>query len=227
MKHLLILLLLLCSMSVVAQDVIVKKDGSTVVCRVIEVNATEITYKKWGDLNGSNYIMDKSLASAINYENGKKEVFGATESLYKPNNQNDGTQAMNDRALLEMDARVNSLKNDLKMRKVRNVIRWTGGIFLAAAGVGGILNDSSHDEKSTKVQTYTGVLLCEGAAAWLITSAISHQNQIKQLKAQLQNTTSYLYDIPLFNGSSLSLGADLISDVQGSKTYGLALSYNF
>ena len=55
-----------------AQDVIVKKDGSTIVCRVIELNDSEIIYKKWSDLNGSNYVMDKSLASAVNYENGKK-----------------------------------------------------------------------------------------------------------------------------------------------------------
>lgn len=81
MKHLLVLLLLLCSMSVSAQDVIVKKDGSTVVCRVVEVTASEITYKKWSDLNGSNYVMDKSLASAINYQSGKRETFGETELI--------------------------------------------------------------------------------------------------------------------------------------------------
>ena len=53
-----------------AQDVIVKKDGSTIVCRVIKFTESEIIYKKWSDLKGSNYVMDKSLASAINYENG-------------------------------------------------------------------------------------------------------------------------------------------------------------
>ncbi len=104
MKHLLVLLLLLCSASVSAQDVIVKKDGSTVVCRVVELTDTEITYKKWSDLNGSNYVMDRSLASAINYENGKKVNLSETTNLYRPNNQNDGTQQYNDRALLEMDA---------------------------------------------------------------------------------------------------------------------------
>ncbi|MBO4549902.1 MAG: hypothetical protein J5733_04150, partial [Bacteroidaceae bacterium] len=63
MKQLLVLLLFLCSINIMAQDVIVKKDGSTVVCRVIEVTASEITYKKWGDLNGSSFIIDKSLVS--------------------------------------------------------------------------------------------------------------------------------------------------------------------
>lgn len=75
MKNLLVILFILCSANVSAQDVIVKKDGATIVCRVVEVTATEITYIKWGDLNGSNYVMDKSLVSGINYKSGKKETF--------------------------------------------------------------------------------------------------------------------------------------------------------
>ena len=82
MKQLFVMLLLLCSVVANAQDVIVKKDGSTVVCRVVEVTATEITYKKWSDLNGSNYVMDKSLASAINYENGKKVNLSEATNFY-------------------------------------------------------------------------------------------------------------------------------------------------
>ncbi len=110
MKQLLVLLLLLCSAGVSAQDVIVKKDGSTIVCRVVEVTDSEITYKKWSDLNGSNYVMDKSLASTINYENGKKESFSEATNLYTPNNQNDGTQQYNDKALLAIDAQAHPKK---------------------------------------------------------------------------------------------------------------------
>lgn len=103
MKHLLVLLFLLCATSISAQDVIVKKDGSTVVCRVVEVTATEITYKKWSDLNGSNYVMERSSASAINYENGKKVNLSEATNLYKPHNQNTGDQQYNDNALLAID----------------------------------------------------------------------------------------------------------------------------
>ena len=51
MKQLLIMLLILCSTSVSAQDVIVKKDGSTIACRAVELTSSEITYKKWNDLS--------------------------------------------------------------------------------------------------------------------------------------------------------------------------------
>ena len=103
MKQLLVFLFLLCSGSVFAQDVIVKKDGSTIVCRVVELTSSEITYKKWTDLNGSNYVMSRSDASSISYENGKKVDLSDATNLYKPNNQNDGVQQYNDNALLAMD----------------------------------------------------------------------------------------------------------------------------
>lgn len=118
MKQLLVFLLLLCSASVSAQDVIVKKDGSTIVCQVVEVSATEITYKKWSEQNGSNYVMDKSLASAINYENGKKENLSEVTNLYTPGNQNDGTQQYNDNALLAMDAA------DHARKKIKRHFKW-------------------------------------------------------------------------------------------------------
>lgn len=104
MKHLLIFLFFLCSMSVSAQDVIVKKDGSTIICRVVELTESEIVYKKWSDLKGPSYVMERSAASAINYQNGKKVNISQATNLYKPNNQNDGTQQYNDRALLNIDA---------------------------------------------------------------------------------------------------------------------------
>ena len=100
MKQVFILFLLLCSTSVFAQDVIVKKDGSTIVCRVVELTSSEIVYKKWSDLNGSNYVMNRADASAINYQNGKKVNLSEATNLYTPNNQNDGVQQYNDRALL-------------------------------------------------------------------------------------------------------------------------------
>ena len=82
MKQFMILFLLLCSASVLAQDVIVKKDGSTIVCRVVELTSSEIVYKKWSDLNGSNYVMNRADASAINYESGKKMNLSEATNLY-------------------------------------------------------------------------------------------------------------------------------------------------
>ena len=42
MKKILLALMLMCSIGAVAQDVIVKTDGSTIVCRVQNLTTTEV-----------------------------------------------------------------------------------------------------------------------------------------------------------------------------------------
>ena len=65
MKKLLLALVMvaLYTVSAFSQDVIVKKNGSTILCKVIEIGVSEIKYKKWDNLDGPNYS-----------ENGRREV---------------------------------------------------------------------------------------------------------------------------------------------------------
>lgn len=58
-----------------AQDVIVKKDGSTVLTKVLEISTTDIKYKKFSNQNGPTYTIEKSSVMSINYENGDKDLF--------------------------------------------------------------------------------------------------------------------------------------------------------
>lgn len=58
----------------IAQDVIVKKDGSTLLSKVLEINSLEIKYKKWSNLEGPIYTIDKKEVSTINYQNGEVEL---------------------------------------------------------------------------------------------------------------------------------------------------------
>lgn len=58
-----------------AQDVIVKKDGSTILSKVLEVNINDVKYKKFSNLNGPTYTIGKAELTSINYENGDLDVF--------------------------------------------------------------------------------------------------------------------------------------------------------
>ena len=58
-----------------AQDVIVKKDGSTILSKVLEINTADVKYKKFSNQNGPTYTINKSDILAINYENGDKDTF--------------------------------------------------------------------------------------------------------------------------------------------------------
>lgn len=75
MKHL-FLLIAACSATVAqAQDVIVKRDGSTILTKVLEVNQADIKYKKFSNQQGPTYTINKSEVMAINYESGDKDTF--------------------------------------------------------------------------------------------------------------------------------------------------------
>jgi len=75
-KYLLMLLLWTLSFGVMmAQDVIVKKDGSTIIAKVEEIGSSEIKYKKWSNLEGPTYSVSRSDIASINYQNGEVERF--------------------------------------------------------------------------------------------------------------------------------------------------------
>ena len=219
MKQLFVMLLLLCSAVANAQDVIVKKDGSTIVCRVVELTSTEITYKKWNDLNGSNYVMNRADASAINYQNGKKVSLSEVTNLYSPNNQNDGVQQYNDNLLLTLDKASNS---STKTAKILKIIGWSGGIALVGTGAVFIAlagGDSGY--------TTIGGILAGSGVVWT-TGFLLAANLHNKSYHKLQTSKIYQYDFKLSNGSSLSAGIDMLSDrTIGNKTLGLGLRYNF
>lgn len=220
MKQLLVFLFLLCSAVVSAQDVIVKKDGSTIVCRVVELTDSEITYKKWSDLNGSNYVMDRSLASAINYENGKKVSLSEATNLYTPNNQNDGTQQYNDRALLRMDYAAQK-HNPYKKAQTLRTIGWIGAIPFVGMAIYCFQNDHSGT-------TGAGLGFLAAGALWTSTFVLTGNHIQKKADSMLRSSIIIDWKYDISNNSSLSASLDMISDhTMGSNTLGLGLRYNF
>ena len=227
MKQFLVFLFLLCAVGVSAQDVIVKKDGSTIVCRVVELTSSEITYKKWSDLNGSNYVMNRADASAINYEDGRKVSLSEATNLYQPHNQNDGVQQYNDKALLKLDAAIS--RPDKKVRRLRTT-GWVGGGVLFVAGV--LFFSSSEvlggddwlidDEQALPIS-----LACIGGAAVWTTSFLLVANHVKK-QNQLVSIPIFQHEFKISDDSFLSVGTDMFHDkTLGYNTLGLGLRYNF
>lgn len=58
-----------------AQDVILKKDNTTVLSKVLEITSTEIKYKKWSNQEGPTYSINRSEVTRINFQNGDVEQF--------------------------------------------------------------------------------------------------------------------------------------------------------
>lgn len=75
-----ILSLIICScfyISCYGQDTLLKKDGSEIKGKVLEVTTTSIKYKRLDNLGGPVYEIRKSDLFMIQFENGSKEVFGS------------------------------------------------------------------------------------------------------------------------------------------------------
>lgn len=81
MKTLLLLVFLLTSAISFAQDNIIKKDGSELQAKVIEVTEEFIKYKRFDNLKGPLYSIHKKDVFIIQYENGTKDVFNAESAI--------------------------------------------------------------------------------------------------------------------------------------------------
>lgn len=74
-----------------AQDRIILKDGSEIKSKVNEIEPQTIKYKKFENLNGPSYSIDKEKVVLILYENGTKDMFDVSEQEAKITDQNKQT----------------------------------------------------------------------------------------------------------------------------------------
>ena len=75
-KELLILVVVIgFIISVNAQDIILKQDGSEIIAKVIEITEQQIMYKEFEFQSGSTRNINVSEVFMITYENGQKEIF--------------------------------------------------------------------------------------------------------------------------------------------------------
>lgn len=227
--------MLLSATCVFAQDVIVKKDGSTIVSRVLKFSSTEIEYKKFSNLNGPTYTILKSEVRSINYENGEKETFG--EPLQTPTLPQESytigsttinpPQTVSDEALMQM---VGGNVPQTKIKRLKT-LAWTVGPVLAVAGAGCLTaakTDHSEDGHAYEPKLISGIVLLGSGVIWTSSFLIA-ANVTKRKNELVINTPVWNQTIPLKNGSILSAGVDIIKDSRyfNSSTLGLGLRYKF
>lgn len=233
MKKILFLLLLMCSMSASAQDVIVKKDGSTIVCRIVEITQTEVIYKKWTDLQGSNYVMERANVSAINYEDGRKTSFGDTPATTTQTptsiSTNAQQQQMSDDMLMRMAGGKAPLSPIEKKIKRLKIAGWAVGAACLASGaiMLGVGIGESSEEYTEWPLIASGMIFAAGGIA-TTSACLIRANQFKQSQYSVHTSPFFQQDLKFKNGSSLATGVDFMQDnTRRNATLGLGLSYNF
>lgn len=224
MKQLFVLFLLsLCTVAASAQDVIVKKDGSTVVCRIVDVGSTVVVYKKWSDLKGDSQVINLSDISSINYESGKKEDYSEANNDYKPYNQNDGTHKFNDNVLIKIDAEMYGASH--KKIKTLRLVGLIGGAVLVGTGAVMIFAGEGEKRLDTNPAMVAGVVMtgCGLVGATVLCIMANHYQKYNRL----QTSSIFQQDFKLKNGTVLTPSIDMYDMSMNSRGLGVGLSYNF
>lgn len=232
MKRYLLLLMLLCSIRVSAQDVIVKRDGAAIVCRIINVSSLEIVYKKWTDLQGPNLVMSVADAASITYENGEKKVFeNVTATQPLPIVQsNSSQQVVSDDMLLKMSGRPELTPQEKKTKRLK-IAGWVVGPTLVVSGIILTIVGATNGgvKKYDAACLFPGIGAIPGGIA-VTTACIVRANNLKKQASQLsvQSAPIFQQEFHLKNGTSLSPGINMLKDyTHRNMTLGLGLTYNF
>lgn len=222
-KILFVMVLIVSTLSAFAQDVIVMKDGSTILSKVIEISTTEIKYKKWNNQNGPNYTIVKSDVQAINYENGEKETFGEEVAIQSQQvNDNDYSSQM-----AESMAASNRLQKERLLASAKSW-RTVGKVWYWVNLLGGIGGGIAMYASGYKQSTYW-ICAGSGIASSLIGLGICSAvaNNKEKAANSIASVSLIKQDFDLGN-SGFSAGIDLMSDHNlREKAIGLGLSFNF
>ncbi len=208
--------LLLFSVKTNAQDVIVLKDGSSILSKVLEVTTSEVKYKKWANLDGPTYTSSTAEILSINYQNGEKESLPTTttekmsgicvneSSLYNPTP---------DHAKKQMAKGMNVAGNIIGL-----------GGFLGCLATGILLH--ANGSVDTDVSLWIG--LGGGFACLMLGGAISNRaNKLLESTSLIRETNLYRHEFKL-GDSTLSSELDLLTDsYTRESTLGIGFKYCF
>ena len=85
MKTKILILLIFCVNTILAQDLMIFKNGDEKEVKILKISTSEITYKKWSNKSGPEYTIDLSDIFMIKYQNGDKDVFNNVKSSKSEN----------------------------------------------------------------------------------------------------------------------------------------------
>lgn len=228
-KLIVVLSLLFCFLTGAAQDVIVKRDGSQLSGKVIEITETVVKYKKADNPDGPLYSLSVDDILRINYENGDSDVFIDEEETVPASVLSGKTGRISDTDLYRMY----QLKDD--PYKVPNKIRmwgFIGGGVMIATGVTLMLvagNPENYDADDAEPgMFYSGVgLTALGVVAMPTCYFISMHKRNAIKKKLLYSAPLYRQNILEIDGKTLSVGMDFMADMDRTRTLGLGMTFKF
>ncbi len=224
-----------------AQDVLVKKDGSTILAKVLRITETEVEYKDFNNQDGPTRVISISNLQAINYQNGQKETF--SEQTANPAQKPDivtnetATKFSNDQQLMQMYNLRKQLPTEKMQKKVKRLRRggWIAGSVLVVGGIAAIsclhvgCDTYCSDHYGHDFKLGVGIpSLALGAVTVVV--CCSKAKKIENMsRFSVQSASLYQQEINIRKANDhLMVGLDMLQDnSMKNQTLGMGLRYNF
>lgn len=199
-----------------AQDVIVKKDGSTIESKVMEVGESEVKYKKYSNQNGPLYTISTRDLQCINYENGSKDTFVSPNNNTSIVTKETASQFSNDQYLLK----------DYSLKQKGKKLRLWGWTICGAsliASVATIAVCSGEPDNLAFVAAPVAAGVCFGLPLIII-----GDKKYRNADSFVQSSPIYQHEFSITKNDRLMVGVDMLRDnTRKQQTLGLGISYNF
>lgn len=196
-----------------AQDIIVKKDGSIIKAKVLELTETNVIYKSYTNPDGPTYSMKIENILSLTYENGEKESFN--NSSISPVSSNPEPPAssseMSDAILLSRIADLES-----KADHIKTIGTWVGVTGILGIIVADVLIFGDNLGIALAIGVPVMLIYMWGEISLFNSFANSYTSQADKLRSQLKNK------------GSLSLAPSLLrNNIDRGLGSGIALSIRF
>lgn len=224
-------------LSMGAQDLINKNDGSTLACQVVEITETTVKYRAIDNPTGPIYNIPITSIQKIVYQNGKIDIFDASlkdTAVEEAAPHQVASQqpfslqhvSMNDAHLLALDASQNntSLRNHAKNFRI---IGWTVGPALFVAGcVSMYLSEGSPVDYPAFFYGGLGCMVL-GVATCVTCNVIAHNKYKKADRIDLMSI-SVGHEVLKMGDKSLCFGVNYSKDnFAHISSFGPSLSVRF
>lgn len=217
-----------------AQDVLVKKDGSTILVKVLKVTETEVEYKDFNNQDGPTRVISIANLLSINYQNGQKESFSVPSSTHESPVQMPDivtketvTKFSNDQQLMQMYKSSKQLSPEQmqkKVKKLRITGRTVGGILF----VGGVVAFGfMHADCDIYMPLGIGFSsIAAGIATWSGCYFRARKLE-RRSRYSVQSAPVFQQEFNVGN-DRLVVGLDMLKDnTMKNQTLGMGLTYNF
>lgn len=160
MKKLIFLLTMCVVFNLSAQDIIVKRNGDELQCRILEVSKNEVKYKRWTNQDGPAFSEKKSNIFMIKYENGEKDVIAHSSPVSESYAVSSGMNSVDpNEYIFEEPTPISHtyLKYTTKGKRESGLIKW--GNMLPEEQAMDLLNHDWLDFKKARKESRVGKIL--------------------------------------------------------------------